>query len=43
MPLAIGRSLPTLPLWLSADDVVPLDLETSYTTACADVQIQYAG
>jgi hypothetical protein len=26
-PLAIGRALPTVPLWLSRDEAVPLDLE----------------
>jgi hypothetical protein len=37
--LAIGRVLPTLPLWLSADLVVPLDLEPSYEQACSDLWI----
>ena len=37
--LAIGQALPTLPLWLSADLVVPLDLESSYEQACSDLWI----
>ena len=37
--LAIGQPLPTLPLWLSEDRVVPLDLEQSYEQACNDLWI----
>jgi hypothetical protein len=37
--LAIGQALPTLPLWLSAALVVPLDLEPSYEQACSDLWI----
>ena len=33
-PLSIGRPLPTLPLWLSDDLAVPLDLEASYEETC---------
>ena len=29
-PLALGRPLPTLPLWLAQDFAVPLELEASY-------------
>jgi hypothetical protein len=36
---AIGQPLPTLPLWLSADHFVPLDLEPSYEQACHDLWI----
>lgn len=35
--LAVGQPLPTL--WLSADLVVPLDLEPSYEQACSDLWI----
>jgi hypothetical protein len=35
--LAVGQPLPTLPLWLTADLVVPLDLEQSYEQACRDL------
>jgi hypothetical protein len=38
-PLAVGQPLPTLPLWLSPDRVVPLDLERSYEQACRDLWI----
>jgi hypothetical protein len=37
--LAIGQLLPTLPLWLNQDLVVPLDLERSYEQACHDLWI----
>ena len=37
--LAVGEPLPTLPLWLGAL-AVPLDLEASYTAACADLRIR---
>jgi len=37
--LAIGKPLPTLPLWLTSDLVVPLDLEQSYEQACHDLWI----
>jgi hypothetical protein len=37
--LAIGRSLPILPLWLSPDPAVPLDLEESYEASCRALRI----
>ncbi len=37
--LAQGQPLPTLPLWLTAELVVPLDLEKSYEQACHDLWI----
>jgi hypothetical protein len=37
--LTIGQPLPTLPLWLSRDRVVPLNLEQSYEQACHDLWI----
>jgi hypothetical protein len=37
--LKLGEPLPTLPLWLSQDLGVPLDLEQSYEQACADLWI----
>ena len=37
--LTLGRPLPTLPLWLTEDLVVPLDLEKSYEQACSDLWI----
>jgi len=37
--LIVGQPLPTLPLWLSRDLVVPLNLESSYEQACNDLWI----
>jgi hypothetical protein len=37
--MEIGLPLPTLPLWLSEDRVVPLNLEQSYEQACDDLWI----
>jgi hypothetical protein len=37
--LAVGEPLPTLPLWLSKELVVPLNLEQSYEQACSDLWI----
>ena len=38
--LSIGSALPTLPLWLLPDLVVPVDLEISYQAACKLLRIQ---
>jgi len=38
-PLGIGVPLPTIPLWLSESNVVPLMLEQSYETTCHDLWI----
>ncbi len=35
----VGERMPTLPLWLSQDEVVPLNLEQSYEQACGDLWI----
>lgn len=37
--LALGRDLPTMPLWLALDLSVPLDLEASYLAACRSLRI----
>lgn len=37
--LVVGEPLPTLPLWLDTELVVPLDLEASYEKACSDLWI----
>ena len=37
--LTVGQPLPTLPLWLTADLVIPLDLELSYEQSCHDLWI----
>ena len=39
--LAIGQTLPTLPLWLQPDLCLPLDLEESYQAACANRRIDF--
>jgi hypothetical protein len=39
LPLVIGQSLPTLPLWLREDLVTALELEQSYEQACNDLWI----
>lgn len=37
--LAPGEPLPVLPLWLSEELAVPLDLEASYEQTCKDLRI----
>lgn len=38
-PLTPGRPLPCLPLWLTDELAIPLDLETSYEQTCRDLRI----
>jgi Protein of unknown function (DUF4058) len=38
-PLVVGQPLPTLPVWLSEDLAIALDLETSYEETCRDLRI----
>ncbi len=38
-PIALGRPLPTLPIWLDVDVGVFLDLETSYEETCRLLRI----
>ena len=38
-PLAVGRPLPVLPLWLRGGLCLPLDLPAAYTRACQDVRL----
>jgi hypothetical protein len=38
--LSIGSALPTLPLWLSEDLAVPLDLEATYEETCRSLRIR---
>jgi hypothetical protein len=33
-PLALGEALPTLPIGLRADLVIPVDFEATYAEAC---------
>jgi len=37
--LAIGAALPTLPLWLSPDFMVALELEATYADTCRGLRI----
>jgi hypothetical protein len=37
--VAVGDLLPTMPLWLAADLVVPVDLESSYEETCQVLRI----
>ena len=37
--LALGRPLPTLPLWLADNLAVPLELEASYEETCRVLRI----
>ena len=37
--VAVGKTLPTLPLWLNETLAVPVDFEASYEAACYDVRI----
>ncbi len=34
LPLALGQALPTVPLALRADLVIPVDFEAAYAEAC---------
>ncbi|MGL4553705.1 MAG: hypothetical protein ACRC33_21290 [Gemmataceae bacterium] len=38
-PCAVGRPLPTLPLWLADDIAVPLELEPIYEATCQSLRI----
>lgn len=38
-PLALGQALPTLPVWLSADLAISLELEASYEETCRVLRI----
>jgi hypothetical protein len=38
-PLEVGRPLPTLPLWLTNDLAVPLELEATYEETCRVLRI----
>jgi hypothetical protein len=39
-PLIVGQSLPMLPIWLTDDLAVPLDLEASYEETCRALRIR---
>lgn len=37
--LAIGKPLPTLPLWLRDDICLPVELQSSYDRVCRDLKL----
>ena len=39
-PLALGKPLPTLPLWISPELALPLDLDASYRETCEGLRLQ---
>lgn len=39
-PLEIGRSLPTLPIWLTEQYAISLELEASYEETCRALRIR---
>jgi hypothetical protein len=41
-PIAVGRPLPTLPLWLRGGLCLPVDLEATYTRTCVEQRVQPA-
>jgi hypothetical protein len=41
-PLAVGRRLPTLPLWLRGGLCLPVELEATYQRTCIEQRIQPA-
>ena len=43
MELAVGRDLPTLPLWLPGDFRVPMDLEATHLRTCREQRIPSDG
>ena len=38
--MKVGEPLPTLPIWLNEDHLIPLDLESSYEEACRILRIK---
>jgi len=41
-PVAVGRPLPTLPLWLRGGLCLPVELEAAYTRTCVEQKVQPA-
>ena len=42
-PLALGRTFPTLPLWLRGQICIPVDLQATYDRTCNEQRIPVAG
>jgi hypothetical protein len=41
-PLAVGRPLPTLPLWLTGGLCLPVELGATYERTCVEQRVQPA-
>lgn len=41
-PIAVGQSLPTLPLWLRGGLCLPVELEATYARTCVEQRVQPA-
>jgi hypothetical protein len=41
--LAVGRPLPTLPLWLRGNLCMPVDLDATYDRTCREQRIRANG
>ena len=41
-PVAVGRPLPTLPLWLRGGLCLPVELEATYMRTCVEQKVQPA-
>ena len=39
-PLAIGKPLPTVPLWIAVDLPIPVPLDQSYRLTCESLRIR---
>jgi hypothetical protein len=37
--MAVGQPLPVLPLWLTDERAIPLDLEATYEQTCRDLRL----
>ena len=42
-PLAVGSTLPTMPLWLPGNLWVPVNLDESYNRTCREQRIMPSG
>jgi len=43
VPVAVGRALPTMPLWLRGNLCLPVDLEATYNRTCREQRIMANG
>ena len=40
--LVLRATMPTLPLWIASDKSIPLDLESSYMSACEGLKVPFS-